>query len=266
MAVARLDLAQRELAQGVKLKGQLTDAYSMRVIADCEAMVDAIENWKITSVRFDERFEGETAKSIGGGWIEADNVNGISITREYTKEKGGRAKFAGMQVGRDWSTTSLARDIPGQGFHSLEITLQPGKVDKAEYGVSIYYAQQGENWTGFHVGFAAGGKVRYQPHGSDRDMDGRDMNVGWMDVRIPLPDPKEIILRLSLGEKARATNLTLSFWNAAKGEWVAAQKDIPVNLGAGRGNWRVAAWTRAWKGQEVLLHVDNFRVFERARR
>jgi tetratricopeptide (TPR) repeat protein len=262
----RLELAQREFAQAVKLKGQFTDAYTQRVIADCENAADGIEQWKTTVVRVDERFEGESAKTIGLGWIEADDRNGVAITREYSKEKGGRGKFAGTHVARDWALTSLTREIPGGDFHSLEITFMPEKAEKVEFGVSLYTAHQGETWSGFHLGFDGAGKVRYVPGLSDKEMDGRDMSVGWVELKGLPPNPKEITLRLAMVEKGRQSSLALSWWDAAKREWTPSQKEIPLNLGGGRGNWRVQAWARAWKSQEVLLYVDNFRVFGRERR
>jgi hypothetical protein len=262
----RLELAQREFAQAVKLKGQYTDAYTQRVIADCENAADGIEQWKTTIVRVDERFEGESAKTIGLGWIEADDRNGVAITRDYSKEKGGRGKFAGTHVARDWALTSLTREIPGGDFHSLEITFMPEKSEKVEFGVSLYTAHQGETWSGFHLGFDGAGKVRYVPGLSDKDMDGRDMSVGWVELKGLPPNPREITLRLAMVEKGRQSSLALSWWDAARREWTPSQKEIPLNLGGGRGNWRVQAWTRAWKSQEVLLYVDNFRVFGRERR
>jgi tetratricopeptide (TPR) repeat protein len=264
---ARLDSAYREFEQGVKLKGQSPDPYSVRVVADCEQAKADIEDWKVTSLRLNETFERESGKSAGSNWIESDGKYGVEVTLENTKERGGRAKFSGRQL-KGWGITTLSRAVPGQNFHALEATFYPEKMDRAEHGLSIYHTQQGNSWVGFHVGFDSGGKVRFNPSASEgRDMDGRDMAVGWTEVKTPLPNPKEVTVRITRGERNRAANFTIWFWDPAKGEWILAQKEVTVSLAAARGqNWQISFFGRAWDAQEYTFYVDNIRVYERERR
>jgi tetratricopeptide (TPR) repeat protein len=263
---ARLDLAHREFEQAVKLETTAVDPFSGRVIADCKAAVDQIEQWKRTSLRLLEEFNGLDAKNIGGGWIETEGLYGIQITREVHKEKGGRGKFAGKQAIKDWGLTSLAHEIPGAEFYSYEITLMPEKIgERTEFGVSIFTAKAGDHWTGLSVGFDGAGKARVSANSQDRDMDGHDMSIGWTDIKIPVPNPKEITLKISLTEQKRQKTFSVSFWNAQKGDWVVAVKDQGFNA-TGQGAWKIAAWTRAWKDSDLVLYVDNIRVLDQARR
>jgi tetratricopeptide (TPR) repeat protein len=255
----RLDDARREFEQGVKLKESATDPFSQRVVADCETAIAQIDSWKKTALRLLQNFDGPDAKSIGPGWIESKGYN-IQISRA-----GGRGKFAGKQVNKEWGLTSLSHEIPGEEFNSLEITFFPEKVEKAEFGLSIFTADQGGVHTGFSVGVDEAGKVRLNGNSSDRDMDGHDMAVGWADVKVPLPNPKEITLRVSASEKNRARYFNLSFWSPEKGDWITAAPPIAMNANA-RVPWRIAAWVRAWKDRDVVLYVDNIKVLDQARR
>ncbi len=265
---ARLESAARDFDQGAQLKGKSADPYSARVVADCEQAKADIDDWKVTSLPLNETFEREQGKSVGSNWIESDGKYGVEITLESTKERGGRAKFSGRQAIQEWGITTLSRAISGQNFHAIEATFYPEKVEKTEFGLSIYHTQQGASWIGFHLGVDSNGKVRFNPSASDvRDMDRRDMSVGWNEVKTPLPNPKEITIRIVRGEKNRAANLTVYFWDAAKAEWTPAQKEVPVNLAAARGqNWQISFFARAWNGQDYALGLDNIRVYERARR
>lgn len=256
---ARLDDARKEFEQAVKLKETSTDPHSQRVIADCEAAIAAIDSWKKTALRLIQNFDGPDAKSIGPGWIESKGYN-VQITRA-----GGRGKFAGKQVNKDWGLTSLAHEIPGEEFNSLEMTFYPEKIEKAEFGLSIFTAEQGGVHMGFSVGIDETGKVRYSVNSSDREMDGHDMAVGWTDVKVPLVNPKEITMRITAGEKNRARYFSLWYWSAEKGDWIIAAKDLAMNANA-RVPWRIAAWVRAWKDRDVLLWVDNIKVLDQARR
>jgi tetratricopeptide (TPR) repeat protein len=263
---ARLDLAHREFEQAVKLETTAVDPFSQRVIADCKVAVDQIEQWKRTSLRLIEEFNGLDAKNIGSGWIETEGMYGIQVTREVHKEKGGRGKFAGKQAIKDWGLTSLAHEIPGADFHSFEITLVPEKIaDKSEFGVSIFTTKTGDHWSGLSVGFDAAGKAKISTNSQDRDMDGHDMSIGWTDIKIAPPNPKEITLKIAVAEVRRQKTFSVSFWNAQKGDWVVAVKDQGFNA-TSQGTWRVAAWTRAWKDLDVVLYVDNIRVLDQARR
>lgn len=261
----RMDLAHREFEQAVKLEPGATDRISQSVVADCKAAVDQIEQWKKTSLRLLEEFNGLEAKNIGGGWLESETY-GVQITRAVSKEKGGRGKMAGKQVVRDWGLTSLAHEIQGADFYSFEITIFPEKVDKSEFGVSLFHTKGGDHWNGFSVGFdLAAGKAKFAVNSSDREMDGHDMSIGWTDIKVPLPNPKEIQLKITVSEKNRARFFNIWWWNAQKGEWLQAAKDLGFNANA-QGPWRIAAWVRAWRDQDVLLYVDNIRVLDQARR
>jgi len=263
---ARLELARREFEQAVKLETTSVDPFSQRVIADCKSAIEQMDGWRKTSLRLLEEFNGLDAKNIGSGWIETEGQHGIQITREVHKDKGGRGKFAGKQAIKDWGLTSLAHEIPGAEFYSFEITLVPEKiVEKTEFGVSIFHTNAGNHWTGFSVGFDSAGKARYSLNSQDRDMDGHDMSIGWTDIKTPLPNPKEITLKITVAEVKRQKTLSVAFWNAQKGDWVTAVPNVGF-AATSQGAWRVAAWTRAWKDLDILLYVDNIRVLDQARR
>jgi tetratricopeptide (TPR) repeat protein len=260
---ARMELALREFAQVAKLKETARDPFSQSIVQASESAIDAIEMWKVTSLRFNETFDVPDGRAVGTNWIEADDKYGLGITIEK-----GRAKFSGRQAIADWGVTQLGRDIPGDDFYAVEASFYPEKTDKTEYGLSLYYNQQGDTRIGFHVGIDVQGKVRFHGTASDpRDMDKTDMVTrgGWTEVKTPLPNPKEVTFRLTRGEKNRQQTLTLWYWDTAKSDWIVAQRDIPANLG-GKGTWRVGVFCRAWTNQDVSLSVDNIRVYERARR
>ncbi len=257
----RMESSLREFQQAAALKGQSKDAFSVSVVAAAESAVEAIGNWKASSLVIDEPFGGPDGKSVNPNWLEAEGKYGLEISLEK-----GRAKFSGKQAVADFGVTQLSRDFTGEDFHALEATLYPEKTAKAEYGVSLYYNQQGESRIGFHVGVDAQGKVRFHGTASDpRDMDRKDMAFGWVEVKTPVPNPKEFRFRLTRGEKNRAQNLTLWYWDAAKSDWILAQREIPANL-TQKGTWRVGVFCRALKEQDVSLTVDDIRVYARERR
>jgi tetratricopeptide (TPR) repeat protein len=261
---ARLERARGEFEQAVKLEGTSTDAFSLKVIADCKAAIEAIDLWGRTSLRLIETFEGPDSKTIGSNWLEREQ-HGIRITRENSKERGGRGKFAGKQAVTDYALTSLMHEIPGADFYSFEITFMPEKVDKAEFGMSIFHTQQGATHSGLSVGIDAAGKPRFHASSSDSDLDVHDMAVGWQEIKVPLPNPKEITIRVTLTEaKNRARVFTIFFWDPAKGDWIQAAP--PVTANPARGPWQVGAWVHSWKDHEVLLYVDNIKVLDQARR
>jgi tetratricopeptide (TPR) repeat protein len=255
-----IDQARRDFELATKLGTTAVDPFSQRVIADCQTAMDQIDQWKRTEQQVFEEFNGPDAKQIGSGWIESENEFGVLISRE-----GGRGKFAGKQAIRDWGMTSLGRDIQGAGFHSIEMTFAVEKNDKAEFGVSLFHTRQGDHWGGFSVGFDSAGKARYALNSNDREMNGHDMNVGWTEMKVLPPNPKEITLRVTVSEKNRARFFNIWFWNAKKGEWLRASPEIGFNANAA-GPWRIAAWARAWRDQDVLLYVDNIRVLDQSRR
>jgi hypothetical protein len=130
--------------------------------------------------------------------------------------------------------------------------------------VALFTSVAGDTRMGFVVGVDSAGRLRFHPSASDpRDFDKKDMALGWQEIRAAIPDPKELRIRLTKGEKGRAATLTVSLWDAKKGEWLAVQKDIPVQMPVNRGGWRISVFTRAPLNQEVKLGVDNIRVFER---
>ena len=161
--------------------------------------------------------------------------------------------------------TSLGRDIQGAAFYSIEITFVAQKNEKTEFGLSLFHTKQQDHWNGFSIGFDSAGKARYAMNSSDHLMNGNDMNAGWTEIKVAPPNPKEITLRISVSEKNRARFFNLWFWNAKKGEWLRAGPEIGFNANA-VGPWRVAAWTRAWRDQDVLLFVDNIRILDQSRR
>jgi tetratricopeptide (TPR) repeat protein len=259
----RLDLAHGEFEQGAKVETTATDALSQRIVADCKTAMDQIDQWKRTSLQLLEEFAGPDAKHIGGGWLE-EEANGLAITRENSKEKGGRAKIAGKQALRDWALTSLLHDIPGDEFFSIEMTFFPEKIDKTEFGLAIFHTHQGALLSGFCIGVDFTGKVRFSASAMNRDLDARDTTVGWTEIKTPLPNPKEITIRVTASEKNRAKFYAIWYWNAQKGDWILAQKETPVN--PPRGTWKVGAWAHAWRDQDVLLYVKNIKVLNQARR
>jgi tetratricopeptide (TPR) repeat protein len=261
----RLELARGMFEQAVKLEPTATDPFSQKVIADCKKAIDDIDLWGRTSLRLLETFDGPDSKSIGSNWLEREN-QGIQITRENSKERGGRAKFAGKQAVRDFALTSLMHEVPGADFYSFEITFFPEKVEKAEFGLSIFHTVQGTLHSGISVGFdGTTGKARFHANSSDNDLDIHDMAVGWQEIKVPVPNPKEIKVRVTLTEaKNRARVFTVFFWDPAKSDWISATPPVTVN--PPRGAWQVGAWVHSWKDHEVLLYVDNIQVLEQARR
>lgn len=263
-AAARLALARDQFEQAVKLEATATDAFSQRVLSDCRSAIEKIDLWSKTSLRFLEQFNGPDSKNIGANWLERES-QGIQVTRENSKEKGGRAKFAGKQALRDSALTSLARDIPGEDFYSLEMTFYPEKVEKAEFGLFLLHTHQGDVRSGFGVGIDSAGKLRMNVNTSDLSLGAADIVVGWPEVKVSIPDPKEITLRVTLTEaKNRARNFTIWIWDPAKGDWMAA--GTPVTVTPPRGTWQIGAWVHSWKDHEVLLYVDNIKVLDQARR
>ena len=260
---ARSEAALHEFRQGEKLKDGTKDPFSLRLAAECSAAADAMEEWKVTALRVNETFEREASKSLGGQWIESDEKYGVEMGIEQAPGRGGRARFSGKQAIAAWGVTMFGRNISSAGFHALEATLYP-ESDGAEYGLCLFTSAQGDTRMGFVVGLDATGRLRFHPSASDpRDLDRKDMALGWQEIRAALPDPKEIRIRLTRGEKNKAQNLTVSLWDPRKGEWLAVQKDIPAPLPTNRGDWRIAVFARGPLNHEVKLGVDNIRVYER---
>ncbi len=259
----RMKASLPDFQQGAKLKETVKDPFSVKVAAECEGIADAIEEWQVTSLRFEELFEREPNKSLGAQWIESDGTYGVAATVEKSPA-GGRARLAGRQAIKAWGMTSMLREIPGVNFLSFEATLYPEKVARAEYGMSIYYNEQGGQRQGFHVGVDVQGKLRVSTAAADpRDMDGKDMVLGWTEIKTPIPNPEELRVRITKSEKARQSFLTISLWDSAKGQWIPAHRDLPVNLTNVKESWRAGLFIRAALDAEVSLWADNLRVYER---
>ena len=260
---ARMTASLPDFQAGAKLRDAFKDPFYVKVAAECEAVAEAIEEWKITSLRFEETFEREPNKSLGAQWIESDGTYGVAVTVEKSPQ-GGRAKLAGRQAIKGWGMTSMLREIPGANFLSFEATLYPEKAERAEYGMSIYYNEQGGQRPGFHVGVDAQGKLRFNSTASDpRDMDGKDMVLGWTEIKTPIPNPAELRIRITKIEKNRQSFLTISIWDASKGQWVAAHRELPVNLANVKESWRAGVFVRAALDADVSVWADNLRVYER---
>ena len=60
---ARLQLARGQFDQAVKLEATSIDDFSKRVIADCKAAIEAIDQWGSTSLRLLEEFNGPDAEA-----------------------------------------------------------------------------------------------------------------------------------------------------------------------------------------------------------
>jgi tetratricopeptide (TPR) repeat protein len=256
---ARLPNARARFEEAVKMEAPPTDDFSKNVIADCKAAVEAIDQWLSTQLRFAEEFNGPDAKNIGNNWLQRMGA-GITVSRAA-----GRARFMGKQAVKDFALTSLMRDIPGAEFFSIEITFYPEKVDKAEFGLSIFHTQQGTMHSGFSVGIDANGKARYHMNSSDSDLDRQDMVTGWTEIKPAIPNPKEITIRVTMTElKNRARAFTVFFRDPAKDDWVAVSP--PVTTNPPRGTWQVGAWVHTWANHEVLLYVDNIKVLDQSRR
>jgi tetratricopeptide (TPR) repeat protein len=263
---ARMEAGLHEFQQGAKARETHKDPFSIRVAAECDGVVAAIEEWKVTSIRFDDRFEGEPGKTLGPAWIEVDDKYGVAVTLEKPAAGAGRAKLSGRQSIADYGVTMMSREIPAANFLSFEATLFPEKTEKAEYGMSLYYNEQGGSRIGFHVGVDAQGRLRFNPTASDpRDMDRKDMALGWTEIKTKIPNPAEIRIRITKGEKNRQAFLTISLWDGAKGQWVPAHRDVPFNAAQAKNEWRAGLFIRAPKDQDVTLWADNLRVYERLR-
>ena len=132
--------------------------------------------------------------------------------------------------------------------------------------MSLYYSDQGGSRTGFHVGVDVQGRLRFNPVASDpRDMDRKDMALGWTEIKTAIPNPAEIRIRITKGEKNRQAFLTISIWDGTKGQWVPAHRDVPFNAAQAKSEWRAGLFIRAQKDQDVTLWADNLRVYERVR-
>lgn len=255
----RLLNARGQFEQAVKMENPPTDDFSKNVIADCKAAVEAIDQWLATDLRFLEEFNGPDGKNIGNNWLQKMGA-GITVSRA-----GARARFMGKQAVKDFALTSLMRDVPGAAFYSVEMTFYPEKVDKAEYGMSIFHTAQGTLHSGFSVAIDANGKARYHVNSSDGDLDRQDTAVGWTEIKTPIPNPKEITIRITMTElKNRARAFVVHFFDPAKGDWVAVSP--PVTSNPPRGAWQIGAWVHTWAGHEVLLYVDNVKVLDQTRR
>ncbi|HEX7900638.1 MAG TPA: tetratricopeptide repeat protein [Planctomycetota bacterium] len=261
---ARMDAGLHEFKRGAE--ATLKDPFSVRVTSECDGVVAAIEEWKVTSVRFEDRFEGEPGKTLGPQWIEVDDKYGVAVTLEKPAAGAGRAKLAGRQSIADFGVTTMSREIPAANFLSFEATLFPEKVEKAEFGMSLYYNETGGSRTGFHVGVDGQGRLRYNAAAQEpRDMDRKDMALGWTEIKTPIPNPAEIRIRITKTEKNRTSFLTISLWDGAKGQWIPAHREIPFNMTQAKNEWRAGLFIRAPKEQDVTLWADNLRVYERVR-
>jgi hypothetical protein len=148
----------------------------------------------------------------------------------------------------------------------MEVQLFPEKVEKAEYGISIFTTKNGEKWQGLSVGFDQAGKAKVAPNLSDHDMDGYDFQVGnWVDLKVQPPNPKELQIRVTVTEKNRARFFNIWWWDPAKGEWKLAKDQLGFASNA-QGPWRIATWIRAWRDQDVVMYVDNIKILEQVRR
>jgi tetratricopeptide (TPR) repeat protein len=257
----RVELAKREFDQAVKLETTATDPVSQRVIGDCKTAIEQMMAWKHTAQRLLMTFDGPDAKQIGPGWLESENNYNVQISREK-----GRGKFAGKQAVKDWGLTSLLHEFQGADFQTLEVTLYPEKVEKAECGISLFTTKNGDRWQGLSIGFDQNGKAKYAMNLSDHDMDGFDFSVGgWIDFKVQPPNPKEILIRVSVTEKNRARFFNISWWNPAKSEWMLAKDQLGFAANA-QGAWRMGTWIRAWRDQDVQMFVDNIKILEQVRR
>lgn len=260
---ARMEAALPEFENGAKLRDTLKDPFSVRVAAECAGVAEAIEEWKVTSLRFEDAFEREPGKSLGPHWIESDGTYGIAASLEKSPV-GGRIKFAGRQAIHSYGLTQIAREIPGANFLSFEATLFPEKADRAEFGMSLYYHEQGGARNGFHVGIDGQGRLRYNATAADpRDMDKKDMALGWTEIKTPLPAGPELRIRLNRTDKNRQSFLTINAWDAARGQWTPLHKEISVNLSNVKDPWRAGLFVRAPVDTDVVIWADNLRVYER---
>lgn len=92
------------------------------------------------------------------------------------------------------------------------------------------------------------------------------MNVGWTDIKAAPPSFKEITVRVVVVElKNRTRQLQVWWWSPQKADWIQAVKDLPFNANV-QGPWRVAAWVRAWRDQDILHYVDNVKILDQSRR
>lgn len=268
----RLDKALGSFSRCAGCEVNPQDAFGLEVVKEAKKIVEDIGDWKVTSLRVDDRFEREppTRPDPGQGWFEIEN-NGIDITVESDAGQGGRCRFSGQQTRADMGLTVLERQIPAENFYAMEVTLFPTKVQGAEFGVSIYYNAQQNTRLGFHVGFNAKTQPRYHPNlAYPKDMDMINMDiVRWVDIKTPLPDPSQVTLRITRGEKDRRAVMSVFAWDAAKGDWTPLAKDVAVPIGTGAGasrQWWVSIWGRAMKGQSYAFDVDNVRIYERVRK
>ncbi|HYF01399.1 MAG TPA: tetratricopeptide repeat protein, partial [Planctomycetota bacterium] len=242
---ARVEAALAEFATGAKLREAAKDPFSQRLAVECEAAREAVEEWKVSAVRFDDRFERDTSKTVGPAWLENDGRYGIEVGIENVPGKGGRVKFAGRQAIADWGVTTLSREIPPEGFHLLEATLMPEKVEKAEYGLALYYSETGTSRVGFHVGFDVQGRLRFHASAADpRDLDRKDMLLGggWTEIKAAVPAKDQVHLRVVKSERGRQVLLTVYVQDVEKGEWIPVRKDIPISQAAAKSGWRVAVF------------------------
>lgn len=258
---ARVGVAFGEFDRGAKVEAA-GDPVGQKAAADCRKALEEIDVWRDRSLRLDETFTRDNAPDVGGGWIESDRKYNVAVTLE-----GGRARFSGRQSIADMGITTMERPIHAENFEMVEITFFPEKFERTEFGLSLYYMQAGQQRSGFHVGMDTNGKMRFTGMRPEQDMDRKDMNdPGWTEIKTPLPDPKRITLRIVKGEKNRVSTLSVHYLDAAKNEWIEAQKDVGIAGGVARGTWSISVFTRAWKEKEVGIAVDDIRVYERDRR
>ncbi len=251
---ARIQQARGIFSQGAQMAG--ADAIDKQWIASCGEAAAKIKDWQETSVFFDDRFERPKSDDVGGGWIQRDKVNGVTIRIEE-----GRARWSSKQIGKDMGPTVLDRDVPKADFDAFETTLYPGS-EKFEFGISLYFAQQdAQTWMGFHIGQDMNKRWRYQL-ASSREFPGGRLDYNGSELqKFELPDPKEIRLKVVRRSEPGGRHVfDVLFWKAAASEWVMGMKAIPVHTIAQNQSYRIAIWTRAPIGNDVTLAVDNTRV------
>lgn len=243
------------------------DAYSKEIVAEAARAGAAIREWSVTTVRLDEGFERAPSKSVGNGWVERDGAHGLEAQVAELPGKGRRLVFMGTQTIKDWGLSSVSREIPGEGFYSLEATLSAERTEKVEYGLAIYTLKQGQTHVGLAVGIDPQRQVKYKGNAVDpRDLDGKDMALGWTAVKISLPDGSEPRFRITRTEERRKVSFVLWIYDPGVGDWVEMRKGLPIPGGDPKAGsvWKIQFWVRGAKGAQVAVAVDNVRVLERS--
>ncbi len=265
----RLEKAMGSFTRCAGIEVSPQDAFGAEIVKEAKKIVDDIGDWKLTTLRLNDKFDRDppTCHPVGGGWVVVENY-GVQISAVAVMG-GGRCRFSGQQTRGDFGITWMERSIPPENFNAMEVTFFPEKVQGIEYGASIYFSQQGNTWIGFHVGFNEKGQAKYNPNltlPNDMDLKNFDI-VRWNDIKVPLPDPAQVTLRIARAEKERRPVWNVFFWDQSKGDWAPAQKEITaLPSAAGVRQWKVAIWGRAERGRTYSFDVDNVRIYERTKR